>query len=776
MRLSIKGKLSISISCALLIVLLLHMVLNYYTTKDKLIEEMEARMEVITQQISISMRQSQYADHVVEDLLAEKLHMASIYAASRLPTDIRDITNEQLKQISHEVGISQVSLLQKTEDGQDIVIRRSSDPAEIGMSTKGWGFWFTAFQQLLEYKQVWIAEGRGQKHFWTGPFDISTSNPSHIDKWGYYYDGKRNYIINPFIQDTAGIQSSFQLTKPDKIIEQTIDKQLNVLEITAFNPEAFGKPPIITKRVNGIRYVRSQDQPILYGSYKYAEVEDYERVAQVIEDGHSLFVESNIKGEAVVKSYITATEGRNPYIMTVVMDAKPLLDTLHEQLMQSIAIGLVLLELVLVGSYFLAGFLIRPLQYIVQKVNMMAIGQFNTTLRIKRNDELGVLASRINLMADNLYQSTERLRTLYEENRAMKHHLESFINQSTDAIHVTDLHGDVERVNQAFVDMFGWKEHEVLGKKLPTIPSELSKPYVEIEESLSSGKAGGAQETLRMTKDGRILDVSVSTSPILDESGQCMAWASITRDITSRKRMEELLRRSEKLTTVGQLAAGVAHEIRNPLTTLKGFIQLQLQTSKVNPVHTSMMLSELERINLIVGEFLILSKPQAVRFQEMNIGQVLHDVLSFLGNHAQMHNIEFVTKFQDVPLVLCEENQLKQVFINIVKNGIEAMPEGGEMDISVDQYAEEQVRITIRDYGIGIPEDHLTRLGDPFFTNKEKGTGLGLMVCQRIIYNHKGTLEITSKLHEGTMVTIKLPAADVTAYKINEERAYIKIR
>ncbi|MBD8500499.1 PAS domain S-box protein [Paenibacillus arenosi] len=775
MRLSIKGKLSLSISCTVLVALLLHMVLNYYTTKTKLVDALEDQMAALTQQISLSVEQAYETERVIDDLLAMQLYTDSLYINARLPVDVEQISSEQLKEISQELEIAHISLLQKTPDGSDIVIVQSSDPKEIGLSTKGWGFWYTAMQELFDQREVTVSPGQKFKNFWSGPFAASTSDPQYDDKWGYYYDGSRDYMLNPFIRNN-NLESTLHITRPDTVIKQTLKMQQNLLEVTAFNPITFDKPAVITERSDGIRYIKVEDQPIKFGSHLFKHQEDKHHI-QTASAGEPVFIQTNIQNMNVMKSYISIEmEGQPPYVLGIVMDAEPLLATLHEQLMHNIAIGLVLIEIVLVGSYILAGTFIRPLQFILQKVNMMAVGQFHSPLEIERNDELGTLASRVNLMADNLEQSTTRLRSLYEENRAMKEQLESFINQSTDAIHVMDLTGKLERMNQAFVDMFGWSEEELLGKPLPNIPPLLSDSHSEVERQLLAGRATGALETQRLTKDGRLLEVSVSTSPIYDEYGNCIAWASITRDITNRKRMEELLRRSEKLTTVGQLAAGVAHEIRNPLTTLKGFLQLQQQTHKMNEYHTDMMLSELDRINLIVSEFLILSKPQAVRFMEQDLRVILSEVQSLLDSQAHLHNIEFTTYFDDVPLVLCEENQLKQVFINVIKNGIEAMPTGGDMVLRLDKLNEDYVRISIQDFGVGIPPEHLGRLGDPFFTNKEKGTGLGLMVSQRIIYNHRGTMEITSEEHVGTIVKIVLPTAHMTSQYLSEEQVQLQIR
>lgn len=757
MRLSIKAKLSISIACIVFVVLLLHMILTYNITKDKLVEEIQQRMNAIAQQINVSVQQSRMAANSFEEQLAEKLHIASMYAADKLPPRIASITNEQLQQISTDIGISHISLLHKTPNGDDITINRSSDPKEIGMSTRQWGYWYQAFIQLFEDKQVWIAEGQKRKYFWSGPFDVSSSNPEHLDKWGYYYDGKRDYIINPFIRDDK-VETFFELTKPNILIEQTLSAQSNIVEIAALNINNFKDEPTFKVRSDGVQVVDESKSRVLYGEYTLNHERDEEYIRNALERRKPLFYESDFGSRTIIKGFIPII-GATSYVLNISMDARAVLEALHDQLMRNVAVGIVLLEIVLIGSYMLSGILIRPLQSILNKINMISVGHFNTQLNIDRKDELGILAQRINTMARNLDASTERLRMSYLENRAMKEHLESFINQSNDAIHVTDLKGQIERVNQAFVDMFGWTSEEVLGKQLCNIPEDKVDEEHQIHEAQRHGEYVSNWETTRLTKDGRILDVSVSTSPMYNEGGDCIAWASITRDMTSRKRMEELLRRSEKLTTVGQLAAGVAHEIRNPLTTLKGFLQLQQRTRALNDNHMDMMLAELERINLIVSEFLVLAKPQAIQFQPKDVRRIVTDVVTLLDSQAKLNNVYFATQFDEfVPLVNCEENQLKQVFINVMKNAMEAMPEGGMVEIAVQSRYKGQVVVVIRDHGIGIPAEHLSQLGDPFFTSKECGTGLGLMVSQRIIHNHRGLIDIASEQNCGTEVTISLPA------------------
>jgi signal transduction histidine kinase len=170
------------------------------------------------------------------------------------------------------------------------------------------------------------------------------------------------------------------------------------------------------------------------------------------------------------------------------------------------------------------------------------------------------------------------------------------------------------------------------------------------------------------------------------------------------------------------------------------------------------MLSELDRINFIVSEFLILAKPQAINFQKRDLVYILQDIMSLLASQANLNNIQFhFDSAPHIPLINCEENQLKQVFINIIKNGMESMPDGGEITIQIGNLGSDDVMVRVVDQGCGISEDQLARLGEPFYTNKETGTGLGLMVSQQIIANHKGSMHFDSEIDKGTTVEIILP-------------------
>ncbi|MCU9612296.1 ATP-binding protein [Caldibacillus lycopersici] len=233
---------------------------------------------------------------------------------------------------------------------------------------------------------------------------------------------------------------------------------------------------------------------------------------------------------------------------------------------------------------------------------------------------------------------------------------------------------------------------------------------------------------------------------------------TIFRDITYRLQMENQLRKSEMLNVVGELAAGIAHEIRNPMTSLKGFIQLLRSSIDGYEMYFNIIMAELDRIEVIVNEFLVLAKPQAIQYQDYNVVQIMEDTIDLLHAQALMDNIQFEKHFTE-PMIncYCEPNQIKQVFINIVKNAIEVMGNGGTIKVSMDETVDDYLRISIHDQGQGIPEEKLHILGQPFYTTKEQGTGLGLMVSYKIMKEHGGRIDVESEIGKGTVFHILLP-------------------
>ncbi|WP_052948006.1 PAS domain-containing sensor histidine kinase [Aneurinibacillus tyrosinisolvens] len=334
-----------------------------------------------------------------------------------------------------------------------------------------------------------------------------------------------------------------------------------------------------------------------------------------------------------------------------------------------------------------------------------------------------------------------------------------------DKVLVVNQEYNLSFINKQGAVLLGTKEpQEVIGKGAFDFVQQ--DYHVQLKTSLDKAKEEkgtvGPYEYKIITLDDKVIDVE-STFISISYEGE-PAWLCVSRDITERKKLEEALRKNDTLSIAGNLAAGVAHEVRNPLTVIQGFIQLFKQQNKGNEEYLDLILEEVKRIELIISEFLMLSKPQSLIFKENNIQTILQHTVALFETQAIMKNIEVITVYDgNLPMIECEENQLKQVFINLLKNAMEAMPDGGTITVEVKKQ-EEGIVILFIDQGCGIPPEKIAKLGEPFYTTKEKGTGLGLMVSYNIIKNHKGKINVTSCPEEGTSFEIFLPLTPAAVF------------
>lgn len=280
----------------------------------------------------------------------------------------------------------------------------------------------------------------------------------------------------------------------------------------------------------------------------------------------------------------------------------------------------------------------------------------------------------------------------------------------------------------------------------------------KLEEILKTGEPQLMRKKLQ-TVDNEIVYSEYNVSPIFNEKKEVESFVSVGRNITDRIKNDAALRNLDRLSIIGQLAAGVAHEIRNPLTSLKGFSKLlQSSTDKTKQAdYLSIIRNELDRIDMIVNEFMSLAKPQAVKFEKGNLGSIISSTISVLHPQALLHNVQIKVEFpkEDIEL-LCNQHQLKQVFLNFLKNAIESMPNGGNVQIEVQKAENKKVVVAFTDEGVGIETGLLRHLGTPFYTTKDKGIGLGLTVSNKIIQEHNGIMNIESEKGKGTKVIVEL--------------------
>ncbi|HJT00463.1 MAG TPA: PAS domain S-box protein [Terriglobales bacterium] len=349
--------------------------------------------------------------------------------------------------------------------------------------------------------------------------------------------------------------------------------------------------------------------------------------------------------------------------------------------------------------------------------------------------------------------------------------LAAIVESSDDAIVSKDLNGIVTSWNAAAERVFGYTAADMIGQSiLKIIPPELHYDEVRILETLRRGERIHHFETVRLTKSGERLDVSLTISPVRDENGRIIGAAKIARDITQRKKTEEALRMSEKLATTGRLAATVAHEINNPLESVVNLVYLaksQKGLSENVREYLHAAEEELDRVSQLTRQALGFYREKTAA-TTVRVGPIISQLRTVFSPKTTNKRIDLQMEVDQDPEIVAVPGELRQLFANLLSNSIEAVPVDGTIRVRVslarefNHAARTGARVTIADSGPGIDSLHRSRIFEPFFTTKkEVGTGLGLWVSKGIVDRHGGTIRLRSRTTpgcSGTVFSIFLPA------------------
>lgn len=314
---------------------------------------------------------------------------------------------------------------------------------------------------------------------------------------------------------------------------------------------------------------------------------------------------------------------------------------------------------------------------------------------------------------------------------------------------------------------------EVLRKTKEEVDGRPIGEFLPLEDEIKRVLADSdliLEKEVKITSEGKgktFLGLSVSS--LKEPESRISRGAVVTlRDLTVIRELEQKVLLSEKFAALGRLSAGVAHEIRNPLNSIRGFIQYfqkKLPLDEEDYRYTDLMINEVDRLNRVISKLLAYSKPREPRLSIRSVDEILDHCIRVVEREATEAGVELVKKFNaDSPaLVLMDTDQMTQVFLNILLNAIEATPRGGHVFVGYDVDEEGRVMIRIEDTGEGIPRENLDKLFDPFFTTKKKGTGLGLAIVKSIIEGHDGEIEVESESGKGTSFIITLKTYEVSS-------------
>jgi two-component system sensor histidine kinase PilS (NtrC family) len=368
---------------------------------------------------------------------------------------------------------------------------------------------------------------------------------------------------------------------------------------------------------------------------------------------------------------------------------------------------------------------------------------------------VGLLASRL---ADR-QRSGEELREATKSLASLRALHERIIESIRSGLITTDLDGTIFTFNAAATEITGHSAESVKGSSIfdliPGIGRNLEEASQEADEMQSRHEAD------LNTPDGFVVRIGYSVARLYSEDNESSGYIVTFQDLTEIRSMEESIRRKDRLAAVGRVGAGLAHEIRNPLGAMRGAIQVLESSMPPNSIQTDLMgiiLRESDRLNSIITNFLSYAKPKVGNYTEIDLREAIKDTATLMRHSPDLkdsHNI--IEQMPPQPLfVSADQTQIQQVFWNLTRNAIQAMPEGGDLTITLEPTPNDRAKIVFSDTGNGMPPEQVEQLFEPFATSTTGGTGLGLSIVYQIIRDHNGTINVRSSEGEGTTITIEL--------------------
>ena len=346
---------------------------------------------------------------------------------------------------------------------------------------------------------------------------------------------------------------------------------------------------------------------------------------------------------------------------------------------------------------------------------------------------------------------------------ATRDFLTRIIEGTADAIIVRNTHGRITSWNPAAEAIFGWTAAEMLGQTAQRLLTTNDEPVPEVarvDAALREGRTLRNLETSGLRKDGMPITFSLTVAPLYDATDSFAGTTGIVRDVTAVKQLQLQLLERERLAAVGELAAMVAHEVRNPLAGIRGGCEILLEGYPEGDTRHDIgveIIHQVDRLSRTVHDLLLFARPKAMDLVPTDLHGLIERILHVLRDDPENGAVEVVRDFgDDVPVIQADGRQMEQVFLNLILNAIQAMSHKGTVTIATRTHGR-QVAVTVGDTGPGIPPDKLAHIFEPFFTTRAQGTGLGLAIVKKIVEAHGGRIDAASPPGSGARFTATLP-------------------
>jgi two-component system sensor histidine kinase AtoS len=442
------------------------------------------------------------------------------------------------------------------------------------------------------------------------------------------------------------------------------------------------------------------------------------------------------------------------------------LDRMHGQIVKTrmnlLSLALLAISLGILGSIFFARRITQPIAKLVGRTITAAQGDLEQLIDIKTGDEIEELGRNFNHMIQQIRLHRIELENNLREITSLKVYTDNVLSSMTNGLITVDMEMRVVTLNQMTERILEKRREEMVGFSLEEVLSP-GHPLCAIMKETLERERDILYPELELRKGEGSLWLMASTSLLTNGEGQRIGTLVIFQDITEIKALEEKLRQADRLAALGTLSAGLAHEIKNPLSAIKTFVQLlpmKLQNVSFLEKFNITVPREIDRINHLVEDLLELTRTRKRPLVHLDINQLITQVIDLHGEEMKKKGISFEDHLdRSLPHVHGDPENLYRALSNLVINSIQAMPEGGLLSISSVQgnSGTPMIRIAIRDTGIGMDEETSKNLFNPFFTTKDKGVGLGMAFTRKIIEDHRGTIEVTSEKGKGTTFVLRFP-------------------
>jgi len=445
------------------------------------------------------------------------------------------------------------------------------------------------------------------------------------------------------------------------------------------------------------------------------------------------------------------------------------LERMYEQISKTrfnlLLLGLLAIFLGTLGSIFFARRITQPISKLMGMTISAAKGDLRQVINIRTGDEVEELGRNFNYMIEQIRRHRNELEDRLHEITSLKAYTDHVLASMTNGLITIDLERKLVTVNKMAERIIGRGKEGITGFSMEQVLGEHHPLYQILMETLAR-EEGISHLEVELKRDGESLWLIAATSLLIGGEGKAIGALAIFQDITEIKALEEKLRQADRLAALGTVSAGLAHEIKNPLSAIKTFVQL-LPQKIGNPSFMEKfnitVPREIDRINHLVEDLLELTRRRVRPLVELKVDSLIFQVIDLHGEELKKRQIAFQEHLdKTIPPVHGDAETLYRAFSNLIINAIQAMPNGGTLSISSKlDSSSSWVEIAFRDTGIGMDENTAKNIFNPFFTTKDKGVGLGLALTRKIIEDHRGTIEALSEKGMGTTFTILLPVVKV---------------